>query len=206
MVDPLPQRHRHLRVPGSLIGEVINPTPGRARPTFPLHSAGGATQHADAMRIGVLSDTHGYLNPKIFDLFAEVNLILHAGDIGDDRVLTDLEQFAPTRAVTGNIDGSPTTRRPLRFSEDIAGVRVCMTHGHLLDGDDYNLSAYRLFEAEKPRVIIHGHTHKAKNELIAGVLFLNPGAAGKARFNDIASVCILDFQTDGEIVPRFIKL
>ena len=55
------------------------------------------------MRIGVLSDTHGYLNPKIFDLFADVDLILHAGDIGDDRVLTDLEQFAPTRAVSGNV-------------------------------------------------------------------------------------------------------
>ena len=158
------------------------------------------------MRIGVLSDTHGYLNPKIFDLFADVDLILHAGDIGDDRVLTDLEQFAPTRAVTGNVDGSPTPRRPLRYCDDVACVRVCMTHGHLLDGDDYNLSAYRLFEAEKPQVIIHGHTHKAKNELIAGVLFLNPGAAGKPRFNDIASVCILDFHTDGEIVPRFVKL
>jgi putative phosphoesterase len=157
-------------------------------------------------RIGVISDTHGYLNPKVFDVFAEVQYILHAGDVGDDRILDELETIAPTHAISGNVDGIPIARRPVRFSKDIAGVRVCMTHGHLLDSEDYNLSAYRMFETDKPRAIVHGHTHVAKNKVIADVLFLNPGAACKPRFKDIPSVAILEIETSGDIFVRFVEL
>lgn len=157
-------------------------------------------------RIGLISDTHGWLNPKVLDVFADVQYILHAGDVGDDRILDDLEAMAPTYAVSGNTDGIPIARRPLRFSRELGGVRICMTHGHLLDSDDYNLSAYRLFEEDKPRVIVHGHTHRAKNKLIADVLFVNPGPACRPRFNDTASVAVLEILVDRSIEVRFVDI
>lgn len=157
-------------------------------------------------RIGLISDTHGYLNPRIFDVFAGVQYILHAGDVGEDRVLDELETIAPTYAVSGNVDGIPIKRRPLRFARELGGIKICMTHGHLLDSDEYNLSSYRMFEDEKPRVIVHGHTHQAKNKEIAGVLFVNPGSAARPRMDDEPSVAILEIETDGSVVVKFIGL
>src|SRR5436190_12014531 len=109
------------------------------------------------MRIGIISDTHGFLDSRIYHLFNDVQQILHAGDVGDDRILDELETIAAVNAVSGNVDGTPTKRRPLRWCGNISGLQICMTHGHLLDISDYNHSALKLFEAEKPQVIIHGH-------------------------------------------------
>ena len=155
-------------------------------------------------RIGLISDTHGTLNPKVFDLFAQVEYILHAGDVGEDHILDMLESMAPTFAVSGNTDGIPIVRRPLRFSRDLGGVRICMTHGHLLDSDDYNLSAYLMFQEDKPRVIVLGHTHIPQSKLIADVLFVNPGSASRPRFEgEKPSVAILEIAVDGELTAKF---
>jgi len=158
------------------------------------------------MRIGLISDTHGYLNPRVYHHFEGVQRILHAGDVGSDTILLDLEEIAPVSAVSGNVDGPPTKRCPLKFCETIAGIRICMTHGHLLDPRDYNGSALRFFEGESPRIVIHGHSHKGKCETENGVTFINPGAACRPRFRDVASVAILEVEPRGTFFVRFIQL
>ena len=158
------------------------------------------------MLLGLISDTHGFLNARVFDIFANVDHILHAGDVGDDRILDELAAIAPLNAVSGNVDGSPTTRRPLRFSETLGGLRICMTHGHLLDSADYNASAAQLFAAEKPSIILHGHSHIAKNERFGDIAIINPGAACRARFRDISSVAILEIEPAGAFHCRFYNL
>lgn len=158
------------------------------------------------MRIGLISDTHGYLNPRVFDVFAEVDHILHAGDVGDDKIISDLESIAPTNAITGNIDGAPTPRRPLSYVGEFAGVRIAMTHGHMLDPDDYNASAVKAFARHNPHVIVFGHSHRARNEKHGGVWIINPGSAGRARFRDIPSVAILTIRCLDDIDLKFVKL
>lgn len=160
------------------------------------------------MLIGVISDTHGYLNPRVFHLFAEVDHILHAGDVGDENILLELEQFAPLNAVSGNVDEPPTKRRPLRFTGTFQGVTISMTHGHHLDAGDYNASARKLFAADSPRIIIHGHSHIAKNDTMDdGVIILNPGAACRPRFRDVPSVSLIEIGPGpDQIVCRFEKL
>ncbi|PKO14522.1 hypothetical protein CVU37_14375 [candidate division BRC1 bacterium HGW-BRC1-1] len=158
-------------------------------------------------RIGLISDTHGYLNPKVLDLFAQVQYILHAGDVGEDHILDTLESMAPTFAVSGNTDGIPIVRRPLRFSGELGGVRICMTHGHLLDSGDSNLSAYLMFQEDKPGVIVQGHTHIPQNKLISDVLFVNPGSASRSRSGaENPSVAILEIAVDGELTVKFFPL
>src|SRR5205814_399104 len=109
-------------------------------------------------------------------------------------------------AVSGNVDGSPTPRRPLRFSGTLGGLRICMTHGHLLDSSDYNAAAAKLFAADTPRIIIHGHSHIAKNETFGDITLINPGAACRPRFNDTASVGVLEIEASGTFHCRFVKL
>jgi putative phosphoesterase len=155
------------------------------------------------MRIGLISDTHGFLHGKVFDLFADTQYILHAGDIGDDRILDELETIAPVFAVSGNVDGAPTTRRPLTYTGELAGVRIAMTHGHLLDPRDYNESATEMFRDYKPRIIIHGHSHRARNDMHEDINIINPGAACKPRFRDVPSVAILEIEPRGTWFVQF---
>lgn len=158
------------------------------------------------MRIGVISDTHGFLDSRVYHLFNDVQHILHAGDVGDDRILDELELIAPINAVSGNVDGTPTKRRPNKWCGTLYGVRICMTHGHLLDERDYNRSALTFFEGEVPDIVIHGHSHKGKNQTENGVLFLNPGAACKPRFRDVASVAVLQIEPGGSFFAQFHEL
>ncbi len=148
------------------------------------------------MKIGVISDTHGYLDGFVFHAFAEVQHILHAGDVGEDRILDELEEIAPVNAVSGNVDFGVTARRPQKWCGDIGGVKICMTHGHLLDESRYNRSAIDFFKGEDPKVIIHGHSHIAKLEKEGDVSILNPGAAGRRRFRDVPSIAIIEIKPD----------
>lgn len=158
------------------------------------------------MRIGVISDTHGYLDGFVFHAFADVQHILHAGDVGEDRILDELEEIAPVNAVSGNVDYGVTARRPMKWCGDLGGVRICMTHGHLLDPGKYNSSALEFFEGEKPQIVIHGHSHIAKHEREAGVSFLNPGAACRPRFRDVPSVAVIEVRLDGSFEITFTEI
>lgn len=141
-------------------------------------------------RIGLLSDTHGYLDPKIFDLFKDCDEIWHAGDFGDLNVSSQLEQFRKLRGVYGNIDG-----REIRISHpeellfDCEGLKVFMTHIGGYPGN-YSPVVLKKIEAEKPGLFICGHSHilKVIPDKKLNLLHMNPGAAGKHGFHKYRTV------------------
>ena len=138
------------------------------------------------MKIGLLSDTHSFLDEKIFEYFADVDEIWHAGDIGDLEVADRLEEFKPLRAVYGNIDGE---KLRTRYSEDqifvMDGVSVWMTH---IGGypSRYNSRTKNRIKAWNPKLFICGHSHILKimpDSKRPGSICINPGAAGKYGFH-----------------------
>lgn len=157
------------------------------------------------MRIGVISDTHGYLDGYVFHAFDGVQQILHAGDVGEDRILDELEEIAPVHAVCGNVD-FPTPRLPMKWCGELGGLKICMTHGHLLDPARYNQSAIDFFQGENPQIIIHGHSHIAKHEKLNGVSILNPGAADRPRFRDVPSAAIIEARPGQPYEITFIEI
>jgi putative phosphoesterase len=138
-------------------------------------------------RIGLLSDTHSFLHPKIFEHFNACDEIWHAGDIGSAETIYKLRDFKPVRAVFGNIDGYPVRslypEKELFFCED---VKVFMTHIGGYPGR-YEKSVRELILTEKPDLFICGHSHILKvmydkrNEL----LHINPGAAGNSGMHKV---------------------
>ena len=153
------------------------------------------------MRIGVISDTHGYLDPRAPLALRGVAQILHAGDIGAPAIVDALEAIAPLTAVYGNVDaGTPLARRfPSRQQLVLEGVRIYITH---VGGKPSELA--RALPEPRPDVYIFGHSHIALLEACDGVLFLNPGAAGRPRFGGGLSVALLDVeggQARARIVP-----
>jgi uncharacterized protein len=143
------------------------------------------------MRIGLISDTHGFLDPKVLQHFHECDEIWHAGDIGDMTLIKTLEEFKPVRAVFGNIDDKALqTRYPedLRFSCE--GLRIWITH---IAGapPKYNPRIRKSLALEAPDVLICGHSHilRVKRDPAYGnMLFINPGAAGNQGFHSMKTI------------------
>ena len=142
------------------------------------------------MLIGVISDTHGHLDPRALPALQGAELILHAGDIGDEAIISTLGMVAPVLAVRGNVDGGALARRyPAMQWLEREGVRIYMTH---IGGRPHDLARALPAEAElRPDVYIFGHSHTSLLETMGGVLFLNPGAAGRPRFGGGLSVALL---------------
>ena len=145
-------------------------------------------------RLGVIADTHNFLDPKVPDLFAGVEHILHAGDIGQPWVIAELERIAPVTAVRGNTDDPGFGWRE---------TEVLRLHGrklllhHIVNPREPAEALARRLRRETPDLVIFGHTHQPFQERIGGVLFLNPGSAGRARFHLPRSVAILHFEPNG---------
>jgi uncharacterized protein len=141
------------------------------------------------LKIGLISDTHGQLRAKVLESFQGVDLILHAGDIGDLNVITELETLAPVHAVHGNTDDAQVAARYGESVElQVDGVRIAMTHGHLL-GAPTAPGLRRMFPTAD--VIIYGHTHRQRVDP-GKPLLINPGAAGPARFRLKPAVTLLE--------------
>lgn len=151
------------------------------------------------MRLGIISDTHGLLRPEVFTAFQEVDLILHAGDIGPPDLLTELEAIAPVRAVYGNTDGFDIRRLvPEVIETDIEGFRFLIIHGHQFDRTTPEALNLRYPDAE---VIVYGHTHRPLLTIVDSVVtVINPGGAGPRRFELPASVGIMELEPG--IPPR----
>src|SRR5208282_758353 len=154
-----------------------------------------------SMKIGVISDTHGWLDPKISGLFAGVEHILHAGDIGSDGIIAGLEAVAPVTAVLGNTDTSPNFR--LTEVITLAG-RKFLVH-HIVNPRAPTGELRLRIARERPDAVVFGHTHKVFSETIDGVLYLNPGYAGKPKFGAERSVAVLHC-TGREIRVDFLPL
>ena len=134
--------------------------------------------------VGLISDTHGLLRPSVHEALAGVELILHAGDVGGDDVLLELEQIAPLRAVYGNTDPPGHPRLTGEIDETIAGVRVHVSHGHELGAPTPD----KLLARYVADVLVYGHTHKPLVVHVSDRWVVNPGAAGPRRFNVVPSV------------------
>jgi putative phosphoesterase len=134
--------------------------------------------------IGLISDTHGVVRPEVHTALAGVDLILHAGDIGDG-VLDELATIAPVHAVYGNTD-APDGRGGVAESIDttIGGVSIHVSHGHEVGRP----TPERLAERYAARVIVYGHTHRPLVAWVDERLVVNPGAAGPRRFDLMPSV------------------
>jgi putative phosphoesterase len=151
------------------------------------------------MRLGIIADTHGLLRPEVFHLFAGVDRILHAGDIGSPDLLTELEAIAPVTAVWGNTDGFDLRRKvPEVVEAEIDGFRFLLLHGHQF-GVPTPEAIHRAYpEAE---VIIFGHTHKPLLTVVDQVVtVMNPGGAGARRFDFPASAGVMELEPG--IPPR----
>ena len=154
------------------------------------------------MRLGIISDTHDFLDPQVPDLFAGVDHILHGGDIGRPRVILELEAIAPVTAVLGNNDSDGS-----RFRETevvTLGDLKFLVH-HIVNPREPADSIRDRISRVRPDVIVFGHTHKPFCETIGRTLYFNPGYAGKQRFNLARSVAILHSDTNG-IRPEFLEL
>jgi putative phosphoesterase len=153
------------------------------------------------MKIGVISDTHGFLDPKVAEFFAGVGHILHAGDIGGDSIIIELEAIAPVTAVLGNTDSSST----FRLTEVVAlDQRKFLVH-HIVNPHALKENLQLQIARERPDAVVFGHTHKAFCETIGGVLYLNPGYAGKPKFGAERTVAILHCD-EKELRPEFLPL
>lgn len=141
-------------------------------------------------RIGLISDTHSYLDPAVFDYFEPCDEIWHAGDIGTMEVIDQLEAFRPSRAVYGNIDGGGLRQH---YSEDLRfeceGLDVLLTHIGGYPGR-YNQRVRRIFEENPPALFICGHSHilKVMPDKKYGFLHINPGAAGNHGFHKMRTI------------------
>jgi putative phosphoesterase len=149
------------------------------------------------MKIGLISDTHGWIHPSLFDHFAHCDEIWHAGDIGNIETSDTLAAFKPLKAVFGNIDDEIVRRsykEHLIFKAE--EVQVWMTH---IGGtpNNYNRRIRQGIYDNPPDIFICGHSHIAKiiYDKKAGLLYLNPGAAGYNGFHKYMTA--IRFQIDG---------
>jgi len=131
--------------------------------------------------IGVVSDTHGYLDPRLVDALAGVEVILHAGDVGSPAVLEGLAAIAPVHAVRGNNDAPlGGLGLPERLDVELGGLRFHVVH--------------ELPSARPPpqtNVVVFGHSHRQLCEWREGCLYLNPGAAGRRGFHALQTAALL---------------
>ena len=148
------------------------------------------------MRIGVLSDTHGYFDPQLPQRFAGVDQIVHCGDIGDVSVIERLRALAPVSAVLGNVDVQHLKGVfPEELHAEFGGVRCYVRHigmppGSVTDGFDLKLRQM------KARVFAFGHSHRSVIGEHGGILFFNPGSAGRKRFHLPRTAGILHLESN----------
>jgi len=139
------------------------------------------------IRVGVISDTHGLLRPEIAGVFAGVDRILHAGDVGGRAVLAGLERIARVEAVFGNVDDPHDPSLAAERVVVVDGVTIHVSHGHELGRPTGALVLSR-YDGD---VVVFGHTHRALVVRDGDRLVVNPGAAGPRRFDLHPSVAML---------------
>jgi len=133
--------------------------------------------------VGLISDTHGLLRPEVIGVFAGVEHILHAGDVGSPEVLEGLRAVAPVTAVRGNVDTGLGLPEVARLG--LAGVRVVVVHGDRVGSPTPGKVAERYPGAD---LLVYGHSHRPVLAQVDDTLVVNPGSAGRRRFRDPVSV------------------
>ncbi len=153
-------------------------------------------------KIGILSDTHGYVHPNLFTFFKDCHEIWHVGDIGSEEVLSELNLIAPVKAVFGNCDDWAIRRETSeQLVFDCEEHKVAMMH---IGGKPkaYSPEAQLLIAKEKPTIFVCGHSHilRILNDPQYQLLFINPGAAG--RYGIHTRLTFLRFTIDGKKIEN----
>ena len=156
------------------------------------------------MLLGVVSDTHGYLDPRVLKLLEGVDHILHAGDIGDASIIEDLACIAPVTTVRGNNDKTgQSSLFPEEVTLELGGRTVYLTHQVKVPKKPEDPANKRYTDAGID-VVVYGHSHIAFQKTLGSVMFFNPGAAGKRRFKLVPSLGTLELTREtitGTIIP-----
>lgn len=157
---------------------------------------------APSCRIGVISDTHGYLDPVVLEIFRGVDHILHAGDIGQPSLILDLEEVAPVTAVLGNNDAG----LEFREREVVQLANRAFLVEHIVNPHRLEPGQERVFARHSPHLVVFGHTHQRFHQHIGGRWFLNPGYSGRPRFGQPRSVAIVACGSGGTLEVEFYPL
>ncbi len=148
------------------------------------------------LRVAILSDTHGLLRPRVLEIAAGCERILHAGDVGDPAILDVLAKIAPVEAVRGNVDGGELRRLPAVAQGELDGLPFRMTHQREDVDPAWPLEA---------RLVVFGHTHPPELEWRGGCLLLNPGAVGPRRFKLPLTMARVSVDA-GRLVPEILAV
>ncbi len=144
-------------------------------------------------KIGIISDTHGGLCPDVFKHFEGVQAILHAGDIGNEDVLIELEAIAPVYAVRGNVDFFEAARNlPRKRIETFEGVRFGMVHGDVFERASIYDQLIPYFAKDNVDAIVFGHTHEKYIKKEGKIWLINPGAADPRQNLGCNSVIVVE--------------
>ncbi|MFN8096488.1 MAG: metallophosphoesterase family protein [Vicinamibacteria bacterium] len=158
------------------------------------------------LEVGVVSDTHGLVRREAVKALEGAEVILHAGDVGENEVLKELQLLAPVFAVRGNVDGGWARLLPERRLLELGGASVLLLHDRALVGPDpFEDGRKRRARDGGDRVIVFGHSHQPLAESRAGVLWFNPGSCGPRRFSLPVSVGRLTIE-DGRVRHRLVTL
>jgi putative phosphoesterase len=159
-----------------------------------------STDQRQSLRLGIISDTHGHYDDAIGHIFTGVDAIVHAGDIGKLDIIHRLERIAPVFAVEGNNDWFGVY--PTERVEELNGQRILIRH---IFGELHQLdrTARELINAERPDVLIFGHSHRPYREQLGSTLLFNPGSAGPRRFKlprTVGLLTLLRGSVEAEII------
>ena len=152
----------------------------------------------DTHLIGVISYTHGYLPSGVAKAFKKVDLIVHAGDIGDETVLAKLKKIAPVLAVRGNMDyGNWISQLPSTEIIEIGHMALAVTHIASRLNQEPQKAGYR--------AVISGHTHDPDVYEKKGITFINPGSASYPKFGQPGSAAVIHIK-GADLSVEFIRL
>jgi putative phosphoesterase len=151
-----------------------------------------------SLRIGLISDTHGLLRPEALDFLAGCDHIVHGGDIGNAGILDRLAELAPLTVVRGNNDREAWAREiPITATLALGGITLYAIH----DLKELDIDPV----ARGVRVVVSGHSHRPVSSERGGVLYINPGSAGRRRFS--LPISAAELVLEGESVrPRIVTL
>ncbi|HKI01433.1 MAG TPA: metallophosphoesterase family protein [Thermoanaerobaculia bacterium] len=149
------------------------------------------------MRVGVVSDTHNLLRPRVLELLAGCERILHGGDVGDLEILERLRRIAPVEAIRGNTDsGATAAALPETLAGSLGELPFRMVHRRE-DADPV--------WTREARLVVYGHSHRPEMAWHGSCLLLNPGACGPRRFHLPLTLAILTV-ADSRIVPEILAV
>jgi uncharacterized protein len=155
------------------------------------------------VKLGIISDTHGLLRAEVFEVFAGVDHILHAGDFGELGILDELAAIAPVTGVWGNVDGWEVRARVPEVAEvELDGARVVVLHGMQLGSPTPEKAAAAYPDAA---LVVFGHSHRPVIRQVGGVLAVNPGSAGRPRFRDPVTLALAEI-VDGKVTAHLVQL